>query len=174
MSTRDSSQTNELPDIPEYPDSPLSAWKHYGIMRVLEGKFHEELEKQEYDGHLVGLMVTYTVGGDPYSMGFGYGVETKAALLAQDDDPLSDEFVSEMYDFARSLIAQHINQYVSNFELELGASVNPKLSTLAVKCMIATNANCGKESCVGKCRKFISRNNGPWVCTHTKGLCTCS
>lgn len=173
MCARASKQTDEFPEIPDHPNSPLSAWKHYGILRALEWKFHEELDSQGYDGHLVGLNLTYTVGPDPYSMGFGYGVEENANLMTEEDDPLTDDFVSRMYDFASDLIALHINPYVSDYSIQLSASLNPHISTVKVKCMIATNANCGRDSCNGNCRKFISRNNGPWVCTHIKGSCRC-
>ena len=35
----------ELPDIPDYPEAPLTAWKHYGITNFASRKIVEELEK---------------------------------------------------------------------------------------------------------------------------------
>ena len=172
---RDSSKkAQRLPEIPDFPNSPLSAWKHYGILKALEREFHKELEAKNYSGHLVGLDVTYIVGGETFTMEYGYGVEQTAGLLPNKEDPLSNDFVSEMYDLASELILAHIDPSVLTFELLLSASINQAVNTVAVKCQIATEANCGKDDCTGKCRKFISRNNGPWTCTHKKGQCRCS
>ena len=174
MSLPTEDRSEHFPEIPDYPNSPLSAWKHYGILKVMERKFHEELERQNYPGHLVGLDVTYVVGRDSYTMEYGYGVDQKAGLLPSKEDPLSDEFVAEMYDLANNLISQHISPYISGFDLQLSASINQQVNTVAVQCQIATNANCGQASCIGKCRKFINRNNTGWVCQHKKGTCKCT
>lgn len=166
-------ESRGLPEIVDHPNSPLSAWKHYGILKVLERKFHEELEKQQYPGHLVGLDVTYVVGKDSYTMEYGYGVDGGPGVQPG-KEPLSNEFVSEMYDLANNLVAQHISPYISRFDLLLSASINQQVNTIAVQCQIATQANCGKPSCIGKCRKFINRNNTGWVCQHKKGTCSCT
>jgi hypothetical protein len=173
MPKRTIDQVEGLPEIPDHPNSPLSAWKHYGILKVLEDKFQTELKNIGYTGHLVGLGVTYTVDDDPFTMDYGYDVEKAEGVLANKDDPLTDEFVAEMYDLANELIGEHMSPYISSFDLELSASVNPQVATVFVKCQIATDANCGKAACIGQCRKFISRNDGPWICTHKKGSCNC-
>jgi hypothetical protein len=171
---KDNSRKNRaLPEIPDFPDSPLAAWKHYGILKALERRFHQELEAQNYTGHLVGLDVTYLVGKESFTMEYGYGVEQSNGPRDK-GDPLSDDFVAEMYDLASDLISEHIDPAVITFDLSLGAAINQPVNTVAVKCQIATDANCGKDECEGKCRKFISRNNGPWTCTHKKGKCKCS
>jgi hypothetical protein len=173
MARKTAVQVEGLPEIPDYPTSPLSAWKHFGILKALEEKFHAELVQLGYVGHLVGLGVTYTVNGDPFTMEYGYGVENAEGILEDKADPLTDDFVGEMYDLANNLIAQNINPYTGSFELQLSASVNPQIATVVAICQVATAANCGKAACIGQCRRFISRNNGPWVCTHKKGTCNC-
>lgn len=173
MAKQITARTEGLPKIPDHPNSPLPAWKHYGILKVLEEKFHAELERVEYVGHLVGLGVTYIVGGDTYTMDYGYGIGIVQGIMEGKGDPLTDEFVAEMYDLANGLIAEHMNPYIGSFELQLNASVNQQIASVAVKCQIATDANCGKQACKGQCRKFIKRNDGPWVCTHKKGSCNC-
>jgi hypothetical protein len=174
MAKQPVTQAKGLPEIPDFPTSPLPAWKHYGILKVLEGRFRAELESVPYDGHLVGLGITYTVGGDPYTMEYGYGADAPQNIINNQSDPLSDDFVGDMYDLANDLIAEHISPYVLSFELQINASVNPQVASVAVKCQIANDANCGKASCKGQCRRFISRNNGPWICTHKRGTCKCS
>ena len=173
MAKRITLQAADLPEIPDYPNSPLSAWRHYGILKVLEEKFHPELVNVGYAGHLVGLGLTYTVAGDAYPMEYGYRMDVNQGILENKKDPLTDEFVAEMYDLANELITKYMSPYVIDFDLQLSASVNPDVVTVDVKCQVATKANCGKEECKGQCRKFISRNKGPWVCTHKKGSCKC-
>lgn len=173
MAKRMTLQAADLPEIPDYPNSPLSAWRHYGILKVLEERFQAELVNAGYTGHLVGLGLTYTVAGDSYAMEYGYGVKANQGILGNKEDPLSDDFVAEMYDLANELITKYMSPYVIDFDLQLSASVNPDVVTVDVKCQVATKVNCGKEECKGQCRKFISRNKGPWVCTHKKGSCKC-
>jgi hypothetical protein len=174
MSRKTKSQAEELPDIPDYPNSPLPAWKHYGILKVVEGKLHEELKQQKYTGHLVGLDLTYTVGPDTYAMSYGYSFEQVHEGITATVDPLSDEFVETLYDFASDLISENINPAGTRFNMQLSVSVNQQVNTKTVICQIATEANCGKNECIGKCRKFKKKNDGSWECTHKKGSCTCT
>jgi len=167
-------RTGGVPEIPDLPNSPLSGWKHYYILKELEKKFHAQLEQQKYAGRLVGLDVTYKVGEYPYTMNYGYNIDTQGNLLDEKDDPLDDPFVMEVYDLAIDLITQHISPHVLNFSVEISASINPNFSNIKVLCMTATAANCSRQSCQGKCRMFIKRNNGPWECQHFKGKCSCS
>ena len=172
MAKRMTLQAADLPETPDHPNSPLSAWRHYGILKVLEERFHTELEDVGYAGHLVGLGLTYTVAGDTYPMEYGYRMDANQ-VGPDKEDPLSDDFVAEMYDLANELITKYISPYVIDFDLQLSASVNPTVATVEVKCQIASKTNCGKEECKGQCRKFIKRGNEPWKCTHKKGSCKC-
>src|SRR5262245_12348962 len=87
----------EFKSIPDYPASPLSGWKHYGILKILEEQFQKELKRNGYPGHLVGLELTYHAGSDSYTMGFGYRFEEPDGEDTT-EDPLSDDFVEQMFD----------------------------------------------------------------------------
>ena len=174
MSISKKQPTKDL-EIYDPPDSPLPAWKHYRILKAVENRLHAQLEQQEYDGRLIGLEVSYKVAKvkAPFSMGYGYDTNNKGDLIDEKDDPLSDEFVMEIYDFASGLIAEHINPNGEDFSCELSASINPVFGKVRVRCAIANNLNCNRQSCQGNCRLFINRNNTGWVCKHRRGNCRC-
>ena len=169
MSESINRQILELPDVPNDPDppSPLSAWKHYHILKKLENKLHAYLKKTDYKGHLVGLEVTYSVGENSYTLEYGYNYDpTENPRDGGRKDPLTDDLMDEMYDFISDLIAKHISISDSGFNVQLSASVNQEVSTNGKTCKIATAANCGNAECLGKCRTF-RKKNGKWVCQHT-------
>jgi hypothetical protein len=163
-------QILELPDIPNDPDppSPLSPWKHYHILKELEGRFQAYLKEINYKGHLVGLEITYSVGENNYTMEYGYNYDpTENPMDGGKEDPLTDDLMDKMYDFASDLIAKHISISEIGFNVQISASVNQAVSTNGKTCKIATVANCGKAECLGKCRTF-RKKNGNWVCQHTE------
>lgn len=169
-----------LPEVPDFPGSPLSGWKHYGILKLAENKIFMELESIGYQGRLIGLRISYYVGGaakpendedlgDEYTMAFGYNVTDGQTNLIEETPPPSEEFIIGLYDFVGDMIANHISPYVPEFALRLDAAFNPTPTTYTIACRIVKAGECGDGSAhEGSRRRMLKINNGPWRCLHTK------
>jgi len=175
MKPRRTQQPEEtsLPQVPDYPDSPLSAWKHYGIMKLAQQKTHEYLRNVPYDGHLIGLRISYSAGTEPslqdtYTMSYGYDVDEEQDLMPDTDEPFSDDFIIELYKYANQLIAENINPYITSFQTNLDASVNPRRRRIRIEPRICAAGECANNpsTCVGNLRLMVKRNKKPWVCQH--------
>ncbi|HLF74228.1 MAG TPA: hypothetical protein VI524_07780 [Anaerolineales bacterium] len=169
---------DSLPAIPDFPNSPVSGWKHFGILKRAEARIHAELIKQKYDGRLVGLRVTYgklnTANEqedeliDPYTMSYGYDLHDME-LLDQDDDPLSDDFIIELYEEISDLVHKNAKIDIRDRVVSLEANLNPKTKNRIVRPMICRVGQCDRppDSCIGKWRIMISRDGGrTWRCRH--------
>lgn len=173
----------ELPPIPDYPDAPLPAWKHYGITSYADRKILEELTRVEYPGYMIGMEMAYTVESEEvYCMQFGDTAITEAMLqksqsqepdpkleqeASQDLDeelPLSDDFLSDLYDDVRELIKTNTPDYSGEVTPELTIAITGSKKVIKFKCRVpevCKNHHTDKRKCK-------SINGGPWKCTHKK------
>jgi hypothetical protein len=167
-------QDEDLPDIPDYPEAPLPAWKHYGITNYASNTIVEELESVQYKGYMIGLEVAYA-GDDKktYAMRFGK-VDVRDEVDLPDEGsnekrqgpelPLSDEFLDKLSDTIDKLIAANVPDDPGNLSPELtivitGSTVS--IRTLCTKPDICAMSHTGKRRCK-------SVNYGPWECLHGK------
>jgi hypothetical protein len=179
MKTARTSQTqmpaDGLPPVPDYPDSPLSGWKHYGIMKLAEKMIHDELEGLNYGGKLVGLRISYFVGGsdnpekqedlgDEHQMAFGYNVEDDGPDTIEEAPPPSEEFINGLYDFVSDMIANNISPYVLGFSVRLDTAFNQIPTKYTIACRFVGQNEC-TQGHTGVFR-MISINHGPWRCLH--------
>jgi hypothetical protein len=155
-----------LPEIPDYPDAPLPAWKHYGITRFADLAIQDELERIGYSGYLVGLAVQYTVE-DPektYSMIFGKVDDSEESLKGKlEESPLTDKFLLKLHEQVQALIYKNTPDYAGTMNLLLKTNVNGASTSSA--CHKVAQGECNKRSDVGKYRICTKRGN-KWSCTH--------
>lgn len=155
----------ELPDIPDYPEAPLPAWKHYGITNFASQKIVEELENVQYSGYMVGLEVGYSLEEEKktYAMSFGKVRPSEEELEQQGEEPdlpISDEFLVRLY--------QTIHDYMKangseNLSPELTIVITGSLKAVTVMCrtpQVCDRRHGGKRWC-----KKV--NSGPWTCLHS-------
>lgn len=167
-----------IDNLPEYPDAPLSAWKHYGILKIVEKRVHQMLQEAEYDGHLVGLRVGYIAyadgGPQPYSMAFGYVVEDSD--IEQDDSPedtdesspLTEENFDDLYNETFDLISANIPSEI-DFSVIVETAVNPKFKRGGKVCRIVEEGECNKHgdaNHAGQRCYLRLKNSGKWRCIH--------
>jgi len=160
------SKEKGLPPIPDYPLSPLPAWKHYGILKLAEQKIHDNLAQVDYSGRLIGIRIGYSSGKESaFDMSYGYDVEEELPESA--GGPLSDEFALELYKFVNGLIAENTDPE-TKYQTSLEACVNRRARRVRVESRICAAGECANNpsTCVGNLRVMIKRNKKPWVCQH--------
>ncbi len=180
MEKQEQGSTEGLPPIPDYPDAPLPAWKHYGVTNYADQKILEELKHVEYPGFMVGLKIAYTIETEQiYCMQFGDTTIPQDALeksrseeINQADSseldeelPFTDEFLSSLFD--------DIGQLITNNTPGYSGEINPKL-TIAItgsrKVIDIMDRyppyDCNKGHTDRRTCKSV--NDGPWKCTHRK------
>lgn len=157
-----------LPDIPDYPDAPLPAWKHYGITKYASDRVVKELEGQHYEGYMVGLDLKYSLDKEhSYSMGFGkvdIPDTTQEEEKEEPELPVSDEFLVDLYQTANALIAKNVPGGLKDFDSELTVALTGSLKVVKLACTVPDRCNRGhiNRRC---CRKV---NSGPWRCLHDR------
>lgn len=168
MKDQEQSSEQPLPDFPEYPEAPLSAWKHYGITNYVGERVIQELERVKYHGDMVGLEVGYVLEDEKaYSMSFG---RTKIPDTPSTDEksepelPLSDEFLVELFKTINELVAANAPGYLGKLSSTLTIVMTGSYTSVRVICRTpqrCTQRHTGKRWCK-------SINGGTWVCLHTR------
>lgn len=165
-------QDGGLPDVPDYPEAPLPAWKHYGITNYASNRIVEELESVQYRGYMIGLEVAYVADDkQTYAMRFGK-VDVRDEVDFRDEDskeqmreseiPLSDEFLDKLSDMLNRLIAANAPEHPGNLSPELTISITGSVTSVRTRCRIPQQCNKGHTNK----RWCKSVNYGPWVCLH--------
>jgi hypothetical protein len=178
-----------LPDVPNYPDAPLLAWKHYGILKLAETSIHQELEQGNNVGLLVGLRVSYFVErpgyyqndqGDEYTMSYGYGVTDEEWPVQAEPIEVnlgmlpSEEFLFGLSNFVTDLIANNINPYVlpvtTRMDITFSVSGVPGPIMNTIMCRIVQVGECalGSDHEGERRRMYRSSATGNWKCQHTR------
>ncbi len=155
----------ELPDIPNYPDTPLAPWIHYGITQFAGEEVQKELDRLAYQGYLIGLRVAYTVADNTemaYQMSFGR-VPPLQSLIVDTEDPLTDDFLLDLHDAVCTLIHKYTPEMISDMDVEVTANVSGSEHACSVKCL-SGGYICDKNH-TGK-RKCVQRQGGSWTCKH--------
>lgn len=154
-------------DVPEYPEGPLPAMKHYGITYFTCQKIVEELDTLQYPGYMVGLKVGYAMeDGSEYEMKFGIVDLSDEDLEQQEkepDLPVSDEFLIRLY--------QTVQDYMKANVPDGGEKLNPEIaitmsgSLIMVRMMCRPPEFCDRGHTGSRwCKKV---NLGSWTCLHS-------
>lgn len=158
----------DLPEIPDYPDAPLPAWKHYGITNYAGQRILDEIDHVQYTGYLIGMEIAYTVKEEKtYSMAFGK-IDIPDEVLKKFDGelPLTDEFLSNLFRTVGALVYENAPDYQDEMDTELIAVISGSAKKVKVKCRKVKNGEC-TEGHVGKKKICKSTDNGSsWTCLH--------
>jgi len=163
MQAQQNAPSPDLPTIPDYPDSPLPAWQHYGITNYAGQKIQEELDRIGYSGYLIGLGVAYRPeNGKTYSMQFG---RVDDADELEEDQPLSDDFLLHLYQITSQFIA-HNTSLDGTIDTELRISIKGSQISIRVMCRIIQAGECthqpGHDGSRMVCRSYNGGNT--WHC----------
>jgi hypothetical protein len=175
-------------------DAPLSTWNHYQIIKKIEREIQKYLhdlheladsDPRKYDGYLLGIRVGYSIYAHPedeqpkkYSMAFGYVAEDEGDSWldhyrksgAEDyppgaTNPLTDEFINQLYAEAGNYIRANISSSVDTFTVLLETAVSGSVKSKGVDCRKPRPNECN-QGCNGR-RLMNQRLDGSWFCTHT-------
>ncbi len=125
----------ELPSIPDYPEAPLPAWKHYGIASYADQQIRAELDRIGYEGYLIGLEVSYTLENDKtYAMSFGKLEPAEGSEESDNGTPLSDAFLSNLYQVVGQLIHSNAPEYLGEIDTELSIITTGSENKVKVRC----------------------------------------
>jgi len=159
--------TSDLPQILDYPESPLPAWKHYGITNFAGQQIQAELKRTGYAGYLIGLGVSYTLAAKskiPYVMVFGKvdSGEDPAFTL-----PLNDDFLVGLHETVEEFIGQNIQAPASEIDIELIITLSGSVTKVIIACRLVGPTECAQGDS-GTKKKCKSLDNGTsWNCLHT-------
>lgn len=164
MNKEEKKRERELPSIPDYPDAPLPAWKHYGITNYADQRIQAEFDRLQYDGYMVGLEIAYTPDDEKrYAISFGkleVPDDPPREKESKVDIPLPDEFLENLYQTVAELIPANCPNYSGEFNAQLTIVMTGSLKKVSYMCRIPEQ--CSRNHTDKRiCRK---ENNGPWVC----------
>ena len=167
------------------PVAPLSTWNHYRIVKKIERKVQIYLHDQGYEGYCLGIRVGYSVyqgeSEEPQSQSLSFGYVTEADDKTdtwlnhyknsvrdlnppETDNPLTDDFIDELYTEAANLIKANIDPSVETFTVLLETAVSGSVKKKGRDCRRPRGTECN-QACTGR-RVLRQRNNGTWFCTH--------
>ncbi len=179
MEKQEQGPDQNLPPIPDYPNAPLPAWRHYGITSYADQKIVAELTRVVYPGYMIGMEMAYALETEEvYQMRFGDVTMPENALpesgsgepdqkrpsTLDEELPLTDEFLSALYDDVRQLILDYTPEYSGVLTPELTIAITGSKRVIKFKCIVPDECNQGHTDK----RKCKSINGGPWICTHRK------
>jgi hypothetical protein len=164
MNEEERKPSRELPPIPDYPDAPLPAWKHYGIINYADQRIKDELANMRYEGYMVGLEVAYMLEDEKsYAMSFGKISKPDEATQKEETEveiPLSDEFLVDLYQMLTELIPANCPNYSGQMSTELTIVVTGSEYVIKVTCTVPQQCALNHKD-KRWCKKI---NNGPWTC----------
>jgi hypothetical protein len=163
----------DLPEIPDFPESPLPGWKHYGITNFAGQTTQEELNRNQYPGYLIGLRFRYTVldgeAENAYEMSFGLVKPPEEQKYAKLMSPLTDDFMIKLYDAVNALLHQNIPEELGEIQSEINATLSGSVNFITIKCRLVQVGECdlGNNSPDnGATRLCIKVQEDPWRCLH--------
>jgi hypothetical protein len=160
----------DLPPIPDYPEAPLPAWKHYGITNFADQKVQEELDRLQYPGHMVGLEVAYELEDEKtYAMAFGkIDIPEDELQESAREIPLTDEFLANLYKVVDDLIPHHSPGHSENMNTEITIVMSGSLKKVKVKCRKPEQCSQGHTD-KRWCKKV---GKEPWTCLDGHQKCS--
>jgi len=171
MKMKEQKSGRELPPIPDYPDAPLPAWKHYGITNYADQRIKEEFDRIKYEGYMVGLEVAYTLENEnDYAMSFGkinIPEDVSQSKEADVDIPLSDDFLEDLLQMLTELIPANSPGYSGEMNPALTIVMTGSLIKATFKCRIPEQCSRGHTD-KRWCKKV---NDGLWTCMKSHKPC---
>lgn len=167
------------------PEAPLSIWAHYKIVKRIERKIQLYLHDHEYPGYCLGVRVGYSIytpeteEPEKHALSFGYVTENGDKVdpwtehfknsvpdlnPPETENPLTDEFIDELYLEAANYIKANIDPGVETFTVLLETAVSGSVKAKGRDCRKPRGNECSQR-CPGR-RVMKQRNNGTWFCTH--------
>jgi len=172
--------------LDEEPQAPLSFWKQYRIVKIIERKVQKYLHDLNYQGYSLGIRIGYAIypnedteNPEKHFVSFGYiGEDDKKedAWLVhyknsvsdinppETDNPLTDPFIDELYTETANYIRANISSEVQIFTVLLETAVSGSVKKKGRDCRRPRPNECG-AGCNGR-RILRQRNDGTWFCTH--------
>jgi len=168
-------ELEQLPTIPDHPEAPLPAWKHYGITNYGDQKIQEELSRIQYSGFMVGLEMAYKPQNEKtYAMAFGRidipteeSQQLDPAQESEEKFPLSDDFLESLYEDVDKLITANTPGYSGKISPELTISITGSRTVVKIACRRPQVCSQGHSDT----RWCQSVNNGPWTCLSSHRRC---
>jgi len=159
------------------PRSPVSAWRHYQILKDIEGRIHKLLADADYQrGYLIGLRVGYKFmpAGSrskekmkTYEMVYGYGVDDDVrTLIADPFDIITQEVILELYRAAGQLFEANAT-VAGSFSAILDLTISGSLFQFSIKCDLVLAGQCdANPNHNGQLRILTRFGNEEWKCSH--------
>ncbi len=172
MNRKEKKTVRELPPIPDYPDAPLPAWKHYGITNYTGQRVKDEFDRIQYEGYMIGLEVAYTPDDEKnYVISFGKIDIPDDASQEKESEvkiPLSDEFLEDLYQVVTELIPAHCPSYSGKIDTELTIVMTGSVKKVKMGCHVPEQCSLNHTD-KRRCKKV---NDGPWTCTASHKKCS--
>lgn len=161
---QDQRSFQKLPLIPDYPNTPLPAWKHYGITNYAGQMLVDKLDSIQYPGYMIGLELTCLLEDESsYSMKFGM-VEIPAEESKEQDEPnelpIDDDFLLQLYQDVKTLMVENAPDYQGTLEPMLTYVMTGSKIKVQIMCRrpeVCTLNHTDKRVC-----KKVG--TGPWTC----------
>jgi len=159
------------------PRTPVSGWRHYQILKDMEGRIHKLLADAGYQkGYLIGLRVGYTFmpAGSrskekikKYEMAYGYGVDDDVqTFIADPFDIITQEVIIELYRAAGQLFEAN-STVAGSFSAILDLTISGSLFQFSIKCDLVLAGQCdANPNHNGQMRILTRFGNEDWRCSH--------
>jgi hypothetical protein len=149
------------------PKSPVSGWKHYGILSYTEKKIRKLLDESGYTaGYLIGLQVGYVYRKRPYIMAFGYGVGEEERQMPDGQNVLSQDLLIALYRDVRTLFKEN-STASGDISANLDLTISGSQIQINFTCGIVQQGQCVQTpNHVGQFMVLSRVGNDPWKCAH--------